>query len=85
VATVELEEGVTPHGQRLPPEDTDWVQIGSTVEVFFDDRPDTSDVPASGDMIRRGAQWRAQGRGEIGGPLPWGKKQGGAVPISTTL
>jgi uncharacterized protein len=25
----------------LPPEDTDRVQIGSRVEVFFDDLPDT--------------------------------------------
>ena len=27
--------------EKLPPEDTDRVQIGSRVEVFFDDLPDT--------------------------------------------
>jgi uncharacterized protein len=42
VATVELEEGVRMVSD-LPPEDTDRVQIGGPVEVFFDDQPD-SDV-----------------------------------------
>jgi len=40
VATVELEEGVRMVSD-LPPEDTDRVQIGSRVEVFFDDLPGT--------------------------------------------
>jgi len=40
VATVELDEGVRLVSD-LPPEDTDRVQIGSPVEVFFDDLPDT--------------------------------------------
>jgi uncharacterized protein len=39
VATVELEEGVRMVSD-LPPEDTDRVQIGSPVEVFFEDQPD---------------------------------------------
>jgi uncharacterized OB-fold protein len=40
VATVELEEGVRMVSD-LPSEDTDRVQIGSRVEVFFDDLPGT--------------------------------------------
>jgi uncharacterized protein len=40
VATVELDEGVRMVSD-LPPEDTDRVHIGSRVEVFFDDLPDT--------------------------------------------